>query len=215
MKVVGLLKLMKLQLSSMMMANSKGSCWNSLPIDRETRPDPHSPVPVALSDSPTCSAKSRANNDEQLKSIFSSHSWLGLDAVQLFAGLVTPNWPDIQVSFSQIFGFLFQNCSVYCLFGPSPGWLNAWLSDCLAYILNILPSFISFYFLHKKCCLLWTKALLWPFRQTACFPFLWYSKFRFAFFFKVFIVFRTTDWLQYEKDETRAQFSCLVCVHQI
>lgn len=37
----------------------------------------------------------------------------------------------------------------------------------------------------------------------ACFPFLLYSKFRFAFFspkgLRVFIVFRTTDWLQYEK----------------
>jgi len=31
-------------------------------------------------------------------------------------------------------------------------------------------------------------------------------------FFEVFIVFRTTDWLQYEKEETRAQFSSQVCV---
>lgn len=51
----------------------------------------------------------------------------------------------------------------------------------------------------------------------ACFPFLLYSKFRFAFFspkgLRVFIVFRTTDWLQYEKTKKpEHKFRWALCV---
>lgn len=75
--------LMKLQLSSMMMANSIRSCTGSpLQIDRCSTAASHRA-------SPTCSAKSRANNDEQLKSICSSHS------VSYFHSLAGAcNWPD-------------------------------------------------------------------------------------------------------------------------
>lgn len=102
---------MKLQLSSMMMANSIRSCAQApRQIDRCSTASNH----LA---SPTCSAKSRANNDEQLESIWSSHS---VSYFPSLAGLAfrAPNATGlIQVCFSQIFGFLFQNCSVYCLLG--------------------------------------------------------------------------------------------------
>lgn len=102
---------MKLQLSSMMMANSIRSCAQApRQIDRCSTASNH----LA---SPTCSAKSRANNDEQLESIWSSHS---VSYFPSLAGVAfrAPNATGlIQVCFSQIFGFLFQNCSVYCLLG--------------------------------------------------------------------------------------------------
>lgn len=151
---------MKLQLSSMMMANSIRSCAQApRQIDRCSTASNH----LA---SPTCSAKSRANNDEQLESIWSSHS---VSYFPSLAGVAfrAPNATGlIQVCFSQIFGFLFQNCSVYCLLGrclalpcTAPSGTAQGLTclalcsfACLTYILNILPRFLIFFscVCHKK-----------------------------------------------------------------
>jgi len=91
---------------------------------------------------PRAVPKTRANNDEQLESIFCSHSWLQLCSSYLLG------WSHqtdlIQVCFSQIFGFLFQNCSVYCLFGPCPACLLACL---LGLYIKYITKFFFFNFL--------------------------------------------------------------------
>lgn len=154
----------------------------------------------------------------------------------------------IQVCFSQIFGFLFQNCWVYCLLGrclalpyPAPPGTAQGLT-CLALCLmffclpdlyiKYITAFFNFLQLcvpqkNKKCLFLslrFVSSRLRLFRPfgCACFPFLLYSKFRFAFFspkgLRVFIVFRTTDWLQYEKTkkpEHKFRWPLCVCVHRI
>lgn len=108
------------------------------------RSEPPRPAPLRWPRlAPTCSAKSRANNDEQLASICCSHS-AGQRSYLAWGFGAQKTGHRCPVCFSQIFGFLFQNCSVYCL---SVCWLWRWpvwmFSNSL--VLNILRTFFSFW----------------------------------------------------------------------
>lgn len=125
----------------------------------------------------------------------------------------------ILVCFSQIFGFLFKNCSDIICLG------HCLALACLTYILNILPRFLIFFSCvrHTKKCLIPASFLVssssWPSSQALwlrLFPFFMIFQIPICVFFsfsaglRVFIIFRTTDWLQYEKRRNPStNFVCL------